>query len=65
MERGSNLTAVFHNLLTLQHQLEQAGITFATSEKIGFVASCPTNIGTGMRASVHIPLPNLLKDEPI
>merc|ERR1719510_1254758 len=26
------------------------------------VTSCPTNIGTGMRASVHIALPNLTKD---
>lgn len=29
---------------------------------MGVVTSCPTNAGTGMRASVHIPLPNLCKD---
>jgi len=31
------------------------------SEDYGVVTSCPTNVGTGMRASVHIPLPNLTK----
>jgi len=29
---------------------------------MGVVTSCPTNAGTGMRASVHIPLPNLTAD---
>ena len=38
------------------------GLEFATSSDYGFVTSCPTNLGTGMRASVHIPLPNLTKD---
>ena len=31
----------------------------AKSDDFGVITSCPTNIGTGMRASVHIPLPNL------
>ena len=26
------------------------------------MTSCPTNLGTGMRASVHIKCPNLCKD---
>merc|ERR1711871_1220382 len=34
----------------------------AMSPDYGVVTSCPTNIGTGMRASVHIALPNLTKD---
>lgn len=29
---------------------------------MGVVTSCPTNAGTGMRASVHVALPNLTKD---
>ena len=32
------------------------------SADYGVVTSCPTNIGTGMRASVHIALPNLTAD---
>jgi len=34
----------------------------AKSETFGVVTSCPTNIGTGMRASVHIQLPKLTSD---
>jgi creatine kinase len=34
----------------------------AKSPDFGVVTSSPTNIGTGMRASVHIPLPNLTSD---
>ena len=37
------------------------GLEYATSPDYGFVTSCPTNLGTAMRASVHIPLPNLTK----
>merc|ERR1712100_953427 len=33
----------------------------AMSPDCGVVTSCPTNIGTGMRASVHIKIPNLTK----
>ena len=38
------------------------GITFATSNKYGYVTSCPSNLGTGMRASVHVKVPNLTSD---
>jgi len=34
----------------------------AKSADFGVITSCPTNIGTGMRASVHIQLPNLTSD---
>ena len=32
------------------------------SDKFGYIHSCPTNLGTGMRASLHIQLPNLTAD---
>ena len=31
------------------------GIEFAHSDKYGYVTSCPTNLGTGMRASAGAP----------
>merc|ERR1712158_180322 len=34
----------------------------AKSAWAGVITSCPTNIGTGMRASVHIQLPKLTAD---
>ena len=38
------------------------GLSFVASERYGAVTSCPTNLGSGMRASVHVPLPNLTRD---
>merc|ERR1712224_1006567 len=38
------------------------GLDFAHSKDYGYVTSCPTNLGTGMRASVHIKVPKLTKD---
>lgn len=37
------------------------GLKFATSPDYGCVTSCPTNLGTGMRASVHLPIPRLTR----
>jgi protein arginine kinase len=36
-----------------------AGLGYAWSEQTGFLTACPTNLGTGMRASVLIHLPGL------
>jgi creatine kinase/arginine kinase len=35
---------------------------FAYNEHLGYITSCPTNLGTAMRASVHIALPKLSSD---
>ena len=32
---------------------------FAHDDHLGYITSCPTNLGTALRASVHIHLPNL------
>ena len=34
-------------------------LDYAFSEKLGYLTSCPTNVGTGMRASVMLHLPGL------
>lgn len=63
MKTGSNLLEVFTNLnetLTTVEGIE--GIDFAKDDNYGFVTSCPSNLGTGMRASVHIKIPNLTAD---
>ncbi len=63
MAMGSDLSIVFKNLKRLLDTVEASGLTFAVSQKFGNVTSCPTNIGTGMRASVLLKLPKLTKDE--
>jgi len=63
MKKGSNLLEVFTNLnemLTTVQGIE--GIEFAKDENYGYVTSCPSNLGTGMRASVHVKIPKLTSD---
>merc|ERR1712051_768051 len=40
---------------------KESGKEFCLSEKFGYIHSCPTNLGTGMRASVHVDLPGWTK----
>lgn len=40
----------------------ESGKEFLLDEKLGYLHSCPTNLGTGMRASVHIDLPGWTKE---
>jgi creatine kinase len=63
MGKGFVLNEVFDRLNTALQLVESIeGIEFATSSKYGYVTSCPTNLGTGMRASVHLKIPNLTAD---
>mmetsp|Transcript_14886 Transcript_14886/g.16835 ORF Transcript_14886/g.16835 Transcript_14886/m.16835 type:complete len:373 (-) Transcript_14886:701-1819(-) len=63
MKKGTMLNEVFDRLNAGLQVVESIdGIDFATSSQYGYVTSCPSNLGTGMRASVHIKLPNLTKD---
>ena len=61
MEKGTVLNKVFDRLkgaIDVVNGIESIG-GFAMSEDYGVVTSCPTNLGTAMRASLHIKLPNL------
>mmetsp|Transcript_19322 Transcript_19322/g.25177 ORF Transcript_19322/g.25177 Transcript_19322/m.25177 type:complete len:454 (+) Transcript_19322:35-1396(+) len=62
MKKGTVLNEVFDRLKDACGVVEKNASKFAHSEKFGFVTSCPTNLGTGMRASLHIKCPNLCKD---
>ena len=63
MEKGTVLNKVFDRLKTALDVVNGIeGLEFAVSPDYGVVTSCPTNLGTGMRASLHIQLPNLTSD---
>ena len=63
MKKGFLINEVFAELKELLDTVEAIdGINFAKDDTYGYVTSCPTNLGTGMRASVHIKIPNLTKD---
>ncbi|GEM88673.1 phosphagen kinase [Oceanithermus desulfurans] len=62
MQPGADLQAVFARLARALGELERR-LTFARSERLGYLTSCPTNLGTAMRASVHVRLPGLTGEE--
>jgi creatine kinase/arginine kinase len=58
VERSGSLSSVFTRLaLALDHLTRT--LLFAWDPCLGFLNACPSNIGTAMRAGVHIRLPNL------
>ncbi len=59
MQLGGNLNALFERLRAGLERLRDLLPAFATSPRYGNVTSCPTNLGAGMRASLHMRLPGL------
>ena len=62
MEKGGDVKGVFARLAKGIKEVgaavkAESGKEYALSEKYGYIHSCPTNLGTGMRASVHVDLP--------
>eukprot|EP00515_Schizochytrium_aggregatum_P002382 CAMPEP_0202066914 /NCGR_PEP_ID=MMETSP0963-20130614/54216_1 /ASSEMBLY_ACC=CAM_ASM_000494 /TAXON_ID=4773 /ORGANISM="Schizochytrium aggregatum, Strain ATCC28209" /LENGTH=372 /DNA_ID=CAMNT_0048633621 /DNA_START=33 /DNA_END=1151 /DNA_ORIENTATION=- len=62
MKKGTVLNEVFDRLRDACKVVEDHAGKFAHSDKYGYVTSCPTNLGTGMRASIHIKVPGLTAD---
>lgn len=60
MQQGGNLAEVWIRLVKGINALEKK-LTFAHHPKFGYLTFCPTNLGTTLRASVHINIPNLSK----
>ena len=58
MQKGANIGEVFDRLCRAANHIEKV-VAFAKSEQLGYITSCPTNLGTALRASVHIKLPKL------
>ena len=61
MQKGGDIREVFTRLVRAVEGIGRK-VSFAYSEHLGYITSCPTNLGTAMRASVHIALPRLSKD---
>ena len=66
MQEGGNVKAVFERLSraikAVQESIKkESGKDYMYDEKYGYIHSCPTNLGTGMRASVHVDLPGWTK----
>lgn len=58
MQKGGDIQEVFRRLTAAISKIEK-NVPFSYSPHLGYITSCPTNLGTAMRASVHIKLPKL------
>ena len=58
MQQGADIGAVFTRLSKAVAKIEKVA-EFAHDDHLGYITSCPTNLGTALRASVHIALPKL------
>jgi len=58
MEQGSDVGKVFDRLSRGVKAIGQR-VPFARDSRLGYLTSCPTNLGSTIRASVHIRLPKL------
>ncbi|HEY5653509.1 MAG TPA: protein arginine kinase [Pontiella sp.] len=59
LQSGLNLREAWAIADRLDDLLEDQ-LTYAFSPKLGYLTSCPSNVGTGMRASVMLHLPGLV-----
>lgn len=64
MEAGFDLDACFANANRIDDWMEQS-LDYAFDDRIGYLTCCPTNAGTGMRASVMVHLPGLTMSRSI
>jgi protein arginine kinase len=56
---GLQLKNIWKLINEIDDKIEKK-VTYAFSEKEGYLTSCPTNVGTGMRASIMLHLPALV-----
>ncbi|XP_030650030.1 creatine kinase U-type, mitochondrial-like [Chanos chanos] len=66
MEKGGNMKRVFERfckgLKEVENLIKEKGWEFMWNERLGYILTCPSNLGTGLRAGVHVNLPRLSKD---
>ena len=62
MQPGAGIAEVFDRLCRAASHIETV-CKFSHDEHLGYITSCPTNLGTALRASVHIKLPKLSSDK--
>ncbi|XP_052411446.1 creatine kinase S-type, mitochondrial isoform X2 [Carassius gibelio] len=66
MEKGGNMKRVFERfcrgLKEVEKLIQERGWEFMWNERLGYILTCPSNLGTGLRAGVHVRLPLLSKD---
>lgn len=66
MEKGGDMRSVFdrfcRGLNEVERLIKRKGHEYMWNQHLGYILTCPSNLGTGLRAGVHVKLPNLAKD---
>ncbi|KRG07745.1 hypothetical protein AWZ03_005448 [Drosophila navojoa] len=62
MQQGGDLGEIYRRLVTAVNEIEKR-IPFSHDDRLGFLTFCPTNLGTTIRASVHIKVPKLASNK--
>lgn len=58
---GLDLENTLNLAIELDKKIEDALVGYCVSKKYGYLTACPSNVGTGLRASVMVHLPALSK----
>lgn len=65
MQNGGNVKEVFARwaraINAVEASLKDAGFGYAYNDHLGYITTCPSNVGTGLRGSVMLKLPKLYK----
>ena len=65
MQKGGNIKVVFERfcggLKQIEDLMKKDGNEYMWNEHLGYILTCPSNLGTGLRAGVHIKIPKLSK----
>lgn len=67
MQKGGDIKGVFkrfcEGLTKIETLMKERGHSYMWNEHLGYVLTCPSNLGTGLRAGVHVKLAAMSKDE--
>lgn len=63
MQKGGNMKQVFtrwcEGLKTLEDGIKKQGFKYMYHPHLGYILTCPSNLGTGVRCGVHLKIPLL------
>jgi len=67
MQKGGNMKEVFERFCKastlIEKHMKAQGYEYMWNEHLGFVLTCPSNLGTGIRAGCHVKIPKLTEHE--
>lgn len=58
MEHGGNIRRTYERIMTAMLKL-QRDLNFIKSSRMGYVTFCPSDMGTGLKMTMHLSLPHL------